>query len=149
MEKNSNSSMSRATDLHSGGHRFKSNSAQGFFALFCFLKIVFLCALHFLIACFEIQLWYHVYLAFQARIKTRLKQNQRTSSGNSNMWPAERKPTVFAKFWFVIKLYYNILGKTTGSTNNFTHVCIASVQGEITLQSANSIYHTTPQFVRS
>ena len=32
------------------------------------------------------------------------------------------------------------------------HVCIASIasiQGEITLQSAKSLYHTTPQFIRS
>ena len=55
----------------------------------------------------------------------------------------------FGKILIYHKIVLQILGKTTGSTKNFMYVCIALLQGEITLQSAKSIYHMTPQFIRS
>ena len=69
--------------------------------------------------------------------------------GSWYVWPAERKPAVFAKFWFVINCTKTYWVKLRVPAKKSTHVFIASVQGEITLQSAKSIYHRTPQFIRS
>ena len=86
--------------------------------------------------------------AYQNRIGGSVTELQRLEFCMSRM----RNPVIcdpLSKILICHKILLKHKVKLRVPIKKFTHVCIVSVQGEITLQSAKSIYHRTPQFIRS